>query len=451
MENSQTLGIVLAAGNSKRMNSKKSKLLFDLAGNPAIKHVVQKLFDFCCDHVVVVTSPDLQDDIKNFGFETIIQNEAKGTGNAVLATLSYLQQNRQFDNIVIMCGDAPLFKPETLTHLSQSRSLFSMLISKLDKEDIELPYGRVEVVEPAQDSMYREAKSIIEYKDATDLQRQIIWMNSGVYKIKSDLLIDLVQKIEPSAQTGEYYLTDIVSMANSQDIRPIVIECPFNETIGFNTRIEFERVSQLYQKDLQDSLRQLGVTFLQPDTTRLSFDTKIGQDTVIEGNVVIGPGVIIEDDVHIKSFSYVEHSTIQHGASIGPFAHIRGHTTIGANAVIGNFVELKNSIISEKTKIKHLSYLGDCTVGAQSNIGAGVITANYDGFAKYKTHIGERVSVGANTVLVAPINIGCDAMTGAGSTITKDVAAGDLGISRTKQENKTQWAVKFKSSKFKNN
>lgn len=450
MENQQTLGIVLAAGQSKRIQSKKSKLMFDLAGKPVIKHVVQKLFDFCCDHVIVVTSPELETPIKEFGFEVVVQNTAKGTGDAILSTVEYLKNNSQFDNIIIMCGDAPLFKPETLTHLSQSRSLFSMLVSKLEKEDLNLPYGRVDIVESAQDSKYREARSIIEYKEATELQRQIIWMNSGVYKIKRDLLIDLVQKIQASTQTGEYYLTDIIQIAYEQDIRPIVIECPFNETIGFNTRAEFERVYQLYQIELQNNLRQTGVTFLQPETTHLGYDTKIGQDSVIEGNVVIGPGVIIEDDVHIKSFSYIEHATIHSGVTIGPFAHVRGHTSIGSNSVIGNFVELKNAVISENAKIKHLSYLGDCAVGAHSNIGAGVITANYDGFEKYKTHIGDRVSIGANTVLVAPIHIGCDAMTGAGSTITKDVPSGDLAISRTKQDNKAQWALKFRNSKIKN-
>lgn len=450
MENTQTLGIVLAAGQSKRIQSRKSKLMFDLAGKPVIKHVVQKLFDFCCDHVVVVTSPELEEEMQKFGFDVVVQQTAKGTGDAILSTVEYLQKNSQFENIIIMCGDAPLFKPETLTQLSQSRSLFSMLISKLEKEDLQLPYGRVDVVEPSQEGMNREAKAIIEYKEATDLQRQIIWMNSGVYKVKRDLLIDLVQKIQPSTQTGEYYLTDIIQASYEKDIRPIVIECPFDETIGFNTRVEFERVYQLYQTELRNNLRQSGVTFLQPETISLSYDTKIGQDSVIESNVVIGPGVTIEDDVYIKSFSYIEHATIHSGASIGPFAHVRGHTTIGAKSVIGNFVELKNSVISEKTKIKHLSYLGDCTIGAQSNIGAGVITANYDGFTKYKTHIGDRVSIGANTVLVAPINIGCDAMTGAGSTITKDVSSGDLAISRIKQDNKAQWAVKFKSSKIRN-
>jgi bifunctional UDP-N-acetylglucosamine pyrophosphorylase/glucosamine-1-phosphate N-acetyltransferase len=299
-------------------------------------------------------------------------------------------------------------------------------------------YGRL-VVGPG-----GKLEAIVEFKDADAEQRDIRLCNSGVMAIDGAVAFDLLDKIGCDNAKGEYYLTDIVALARDAGRQCAVIEAPPDELLGINSRADLARAEAAMQERLRDRAMAGGATLLDPATTWLAFDTRLGRDVVIGPNVFFGPGVTIEDDVELRGFCHIEGAHVRAGATVGPFARLRPGADIGRGARIGNFVEIKAATIEEGAKVSHLAYVGDARVGAGANLGAGTITCNYDGFTKSHTDIGAGAFIGSNTALVAPVVIGDGAMIGAGSVIGKDVEADALAITRAPQKNIEQGATRLR-------
>lgn len=435
---SQKIGcIVLAAGQSKRLKSNTSKIFHDLAGRSVLGHVLHSLEQLPLSEIVIVASPNSPTHLDYQNCKIAIQNQQLGTAHAAMTGMNQLSS--EISEVIILCGDTPLLTIETLTKLIQSTADLTLLSAALPTDQLHAPYGRILF---HNDKPYR----ITEYKDADETLRNSPFINSGVYKIQHTLLKKLIPLISNTNASSEYYLTDLVHLASEHNASTHAITVSFDEVSGINTRAELEKADSIIQSRLVRSLMEKGVTFQQPHTTRLSVDTIIGQDTVIEPSVVFKKGVIIENNVNVKSFCYLEDCTLQSGTSVGPHAHIRGGSTLEEGAEIGNFVELKATRLGKKAKAKHLTYLGDATVGESANIGAGTITANYDGFFKHKTIIGEKSHIGADTILIAPVTVGDHAMTAAGSVITQDIPSDALAIGRTKQTNKHEWAKQYRTN-----
>ncbi|MDP4725261.1 MAG: bifunctional UDP-N-acetylglucosamine diphosphorylase/glucosamine-1-phosphate N-acetyltransferase GlmU [Alphaproteobacteria bacterium] len=434
---SQKIGcIVLAAGQSKRFKSSISKIFHDLAGRSVLGHVLHTLEQLPITEIIIVASPltPVYSDYKHH--KIAIQNEQLGTAHAAMTGMNQLSDD--ISDVIILCGDTPLLTIETLTKLLASSADLTLLSATLPDNQRNASYGRI---------VFNNDRPcrITEYKDADEMLRNSPLINSGVYKINQKLLRKLIPLISNANAASEYYLTDLVHLAIEHDATTKAINVDFDEVAGINTREDLEKVDSIIQERLRAVLMMKGVTFQQPHTTRLSIDTCIGQDTTVEPSVVFKKGVNVENNVKIKSFCYLEDCTLRSGVSVGPHAHIRGGSVLDEGAEIGNFVELKATHLGKKAKAKHLTYLGDTTVGEASNIGAGTITANYDGFLKHKTKIGERVHIGVDTILVAPVFIGNDAMTAAGSVITNDVPTDALAINRIPQTNKHEWAKHYKT------
>ncbi|TNF57949.1 MAG: bifunctional UDP-N-acetylglucosamine diphosphorylase/glucosamine-1-phosphate N-acetyltransferase GlmU, partial [Rhodobacteraceae bacterium] len=274
---------------------------------------------------------------------------------------------------------------------------------------------------------------IVEFKDATDEERAISLCNSGIVMADGPTLLGLVEAVGNDNAAGEYYLTDIVAIARGRGLSAGFVTCPEAETLGINSRAELARAEALFQARARAEHIENGVTLMAPETVHFALDTVIGRDAVVEQNVVFGPGVTVESGATIRAFSHLEGAHVSRGAVVGPYARLRPGAELAEDARIGNFVEVKAALIGEGAKVNHLSYIGDATVGARSNIGAGTITCNYDGVMKHHTTIGAGVFIGSNTMLVAPVTIGDEAMTGSGSVITQDVEAGALAIARAPQ------------------
>ena len=260
---------------------------------------------------------------------------------------------------------------------------------------------------------------------------------------KASAMFDLIAKVGNENASGEYYLTDLVELARREGLNVTAVSCDEAETLGVNSRAELAQADALFQAQAREDLMELGVTLMAPETVYLAFDTFIGRDTVIEPNVVFGPGVTVESGALIRAFSHLEGCHVSRGAKVGPYARLRPGAELAENTHIGNFVEIKNAEIAEGAKVNHLSYIGDASVGEAANIGAGTITCNYDGVMKHRTEIGARAFIGSNTMLVAPVRVGNEAMTATGAVVTKNVEDGDLAIARAEQNNKPGRARKL--------
>jgi bifunctional UDP-N-acetylglucosamine pyrophosphorylase/glucosamine-1-phosphate N-acetyltransferase len=289
--------------------------------------------------------------------------------------------------------------------------------------------------------------AIVEARDTTPEQRAIGFCNAGGFLLDAALLFALLAELTPNNAQGEYYLTDIVKAARARNLRCVAVEVPAEDVLGVNTRVELADVERLYQKRRRIAAMLEGATLADPDTVYFSFDTKLGTDVSIGQNVVFGPAVTVANNVTIKPSCHLEGVKIAEGAIIGPFARLRPGSEIGRDVHIGNFVETKNAKLETGVKANHLTYLGDTRVGAGSNIGAGTITCNYDGFDKHHTEIGANVFIGSNSALVAPVKVGDGAYVGAGSVITKEVAPDALAVERSKQAEMDGWAAKFRARK----
>lgn len=267
--------------------------------------------------------------------------------------------------------------------------------------------------------------------------------NSGVVCVGKDLLFDLLRAVGNENAAGEYYLPDIVGIANARGLKATAVTCDEAETLGINSRIELASAEALFQQSKRRALIEDGVMMQAPDTVFLSYDTIIGRDAEIEPNVIFAPGVTVESGARIRAFSHLEGAHVSRGATVGPFARLRPGAELSEHVHIGNFVEIKNASIEEGAKVNHLSYVGDAEVGARTNIGAGTITCNYDGVMKHKTTIGRDSFIGSNTMLIAPVTVGNEAMTATATVVTKDVPDGAMAISRAEQNNKPGFARKL--------
>ncbi|MFD2172530.1 bifunctional UDP-N-acetylglucosamine diphosphorylase/glucosamine-1-phosphate N-acetyltransferase GlmU [Rhodobacter lacus] len=428
--------VVLAAGQGTRMNSDLPKVLHRLGGAPLLAHALAAGQRLDPERVVVVVghgAETVQKAVAQIAPEAdcALQTEQLGTGHAVAQGL---MQIANFEGkVVVLYGDTPFIRPETLENLVECTA--DVVVLGFEAADPGR-YGRL-IVEG--DRLAR----IVEYKDATEAERAVTLCNSGVICCDATLLASLVRGLSNDNAAREYYLTDIVSAARARGLVAEVVRCAEEETLGINTRAELARAEALFQARARAEALENGVTMVEPATVWFALDTWVGRDVVIGPNVVFGPGVTIESGAVIEAFCHLEGCHISRGATIGPFARLRPGAELAEDVHIGNFVEVKNAILGEGVKVGHLTYLGDADVGEHTNIGAGTVTCNYDGVFKHRTTIGANVFIGSDTMLVAPVTVGDGALTGSGSTITEDVPAGALALGRAKQINRPGLATKL--------
>ena len=442
MAENHIAAVVLAAGKGTRMKTELPKVLHPLAGRPMISHVLANLAPLGCERIVVVIGPGMEGVAAAVApHATALQAEPLGTGHAVLAARAALQGVA--GDVLIVYGDCPFISTATIRQLiARRRAADQPAVVVLGMRPADpAQYGRLIV---GADGMLQ---AIVEYRDAGAEQRAITLCNSGVMAIDGRRLFALLDRVGNANAKGEYYLTDIVAIARADGAACAVVEAPADELIGINSRAELAAAEAILQNRLRAQAMENGATLIDPQTVFLSFDTRLGRDVVVGPNVVFGPGVEVADGAEIKAFCHLEGARVAASAAIGPFARLRPGTVVGERARIGNFVEAKNANVGPGAKANHLTYLGDAVVGAGANVGAGTITANYDGFSKHKTEIGADASIGSNTVLVAPVKVGRGAIVGAGSVITQSVTADALALGRGRQTEKPGWAAKFRESK----
>jgi len=424
--------IVLAAGQGTRMNSDRPKVLHPLGGVPLLAHAVRAGSMLEPERIVVVTGngaeavdkavTELDEDAV-----CVRQDEQLGTAHAVGQAREALSGFR--GDALVLYGDTPFISKDTLDRMAEARlGGANVVVLGFEAADPGR-YGRL-VTDGA--ALMR----IVEAKDATEEELAIRLCNSGVVMADAQKLFSLIGEVKNENASGEYYLTDIVQIARGRGLSAKVVVCPETETLGINTRAELAAAEQAFQQRARAEAMENGVTLGDPDTTYFSLDTVIGRDSEIGPQVVFGPGVSVESEVSIRAFSHLEGCHVSRGSIVGPFARLRPGAELAENAHIGNFCEVKNAQVGEGAKINHLSYVGDASVGARTNIGAGTITCNYDGVSKHRTEIGADAFIGSDTMLVAPVRVGDRAMTGSGSVITENVPDEALAVGRSKQINK---------------
>ncbi|NBC34158.1 MAG: bifunctional UDP-N-acetylglucosamine diphosphorylase/glucosamine-1-phosphate N-acetyltransferase GlmU [Alphaproteobacteria bacterium] len=432
--------IVLAAGKGTRMKSAMPKVLHSVAGRPMLGHVLAAVGALQPARVAVVVGPDMEDVAKAADpWPTVLQPRQDGTGDAVKAALPVLAG---FDGPVLVAyGDTPLLTTETLQAMAArlAEPDAPALVVLGMRPDDPGQYGRL-VTDGA-----GGLQAIVEYADATPAQCAIGLCNGGVMAFDGRRLAGLIGAIGNDNAKGEYYLTDAVAIARTAGHGCAVVEGSTEEVLGINSRADLAAAERVMQERLRARAMAGGATLVDPATVYFAADTVLGRDVTVAPHVVFGPGVRVADNVEILAFSHLEGVRIARGARIGPFARLRPGADIGPDAHIGNFVEVKNATLGPGAKANHLTYLGDADIGAGSNIGAGTITCNYDGFFKHRTEIGRDVFIGSNTALVAPVKVGDGANVGAGSVISRDVAADALAMERAQQVEKLGWAKKFRA------
>jgi bifunctional UDP-N-acetylglucosamine pyrophosphorylase/glucosamine-1-phosphate N-acetyltransferase len=344
--------------------------------------------------------------------------------------------------VIVLYGDTPLLHAETINRIRRELADGADIVVIGFEAKDPTGYGRLLLDERG------KLVGIREEKDASAEERVITLCNSGIMGFgSSKTLADLLSRIGNANAKGEFYLTDAVTLAYAGALDTRMLRADASEVVGVNSRAELAQAEATIQHRLRDKVMAEGATLIAPETVFLSHDTKIGKDVVIEPNVFIGPGVVIEDRATIHAFCHFVEARIGANAEVGPFARLRPGTELGSKAKVGNFVEIKKSQIAEGAKVPHLTYVGDASVGARANIGAGTITCNYDGFAKHRTEIGAGAFIGSNSSLVAPVKIGEGAYVGAGSVISKDVPADALALTRAPHEERPGWAARFRKLK----
>jgi bifunctional UDP-N-acetylglucosamine pyrophosphorylase/glucosamine-1-phosphate N-acetyltransferase len=436
--------IVLAAGKGTRMKSTLPKVMHRIAGRSMLGHVLDNLATLKPNRVVVVVGPGMETVAREATpHPTVVQTEQLGTGHAVAAAKPAL--GTVAGTVLVLFGDAPFVGAETMKRLAQRREAAdnpAVVVLGVRPEDTG-GYGRL-----VTDARGNLAK-IVEQRDATPDELEIDLCNSGVMAIEGAMLWPLIEAIDNKNAKSEFYLTDVVAIAQGKGRGVAVIEADHEEIplIGVNDRIELAEGEAICQQMLRAHALANGTTMIDPASVFLSMDTRLGRDVVIAPNVVFGPGVTVADNVEIRAFCHIEGAEIESGAIIGPFARLRPSSKIGANAHVGNFVETKNAVIGAGAKANHLTYLGDAKIGARTNIGAGTITCNYDGFVKAETVIGDNVFIGSNSALVAPVTVGEGALVAAGSVVTRDVPSDAMVVARGQQVEKAGWAAKFRAAR----
>ncbi|MFY0645679.1 bifunctional UDP-N-acetylglucosamine diphosphorylase/glucosamine-1-phosphate N-acetyltransferase GlmU [Sulfitobacter geojensis] len=434
----KTALIVLAAGKGTRMNSDLPKVLHPIAGEPMLVHALEAGTMLAPQRTVVVAGHGVEQVrtatlSHDATIKVVEQTEQLGTAHAVAQAREALAG---FDGMaLVLYGDTPFIRPQTLEDMQTALKQNDVVVLGFEAAD-PARYGRL-VMDGQQ------LDRIVEFKDASEDERTITLCNSGVVACNADLLFDLIDAVDNKNASEEYYLTDIVGLARGRGLSATAVTCDEWETVGINSRAELARAEGDFQTRARAGLLEDGVTLTAPDTVFLARDTVIGRDTLIEPNVVFGPGVTVESGATIRAFSHLEGCHVSRGSVVGPYARLRPGAELAEHVKVGNFVEIKNAQIAEGAKVNHLSYIGDATIGAQANIGAGTITCNYDGVMKHHTHVGARAFIGSNTMLVAPVSIGSGAMTGSGSVITSDVEPDALALARAPQVEKPGMARKL--------
>lgn len=433
--------IILAGGLGTRFQSNLPKVLNMLAGQTLIESVLKNVLALQPDQVIIVGSEPLfqhekwqmlYEKLKKRyqNIDCVIQDSPMGTGHAVQVGFKSLLLHT--DQILICYGDTPLIQPETMRKLLDNPADLTIGTMHLSNPQA-ASYGRV---------LFEGGRpvNIVETRDSTPDQKENAVANAGVYSVRKQCLQDCIFKLNNQNYASEFYLTDMVNLAYQQRYQIAAQEIPFEEAQGINTVDDLANIS--IQPFLRHKMLNKNIHFQEISSVVFSMDTQIGTNCAIGAFVVLGPKVIIENNVTILPFCHLEDCSIKEGCTIGPFAHIKAESVVYSHSTIGNFVEVKKSSIGTKTKIKHLSYIGDAIIGTNVNIGAGTVICNYDGFKKHQTIIEDKASVGANSSLVAPLHIGFSAFIGAGSVITRDVPAETLALSRPPQMHNAEWVVR---------
>ena len=436
MSRSRFAAIILAAGEGTRLKSARPKVLHEIAGQPMVRHVVDALRSLDPAQTIIVIGRGMDAVARAVApAMCVVQSPPLGTGDAVRAARAALADSLAeggVDDIVVLFGDTPLLRAETIEELLHARRRTpeaAVAVAGMRPVDPS-PYGRLVLGDDG--ALLR----IVEARDASPDERAIGLCNGGIMALDARHVFDLLDRIGNDNAKREYYLTDIVAVAGAQGLACRVAELPAEELLGVNTRAELAAAEAVMQDRLRRSAMAVGATLIAPETVFLAADTKLGRDVVIEPNVFFGPGVTVADNVLIRSFSHLEGAEIASGAVVGPFARLRPGAVLEAEVHVGNFVEIKASRLGAGVKASHLSYLGDSDIGAGTNIGAGTITCNYDGFSKFRTIIGEGAFIGSNTALVAPVTVGDGAYVATGSVVTSDVPPDALTIARARQVDK---------------
>ncbi|MGM8225227.1 bifunctional UDP-N-acetylglucosamine diphosphorylase/glucosamine-1-phosphate N-acetyltransferase GlmU [Cellvibrio sp. ARAG 10.3] len=449
--------LVLAAGKGTRMRSDLPKVLHPVGGKALVQHVVDTARQVGSERIFIIIghgAEKVEEKMAAPDVRFILQARQLGTGHAVQQALPQLRDDA---TVLILYGDVPLTRAETLQKLIAHVNDQQMGLLTVNLPD---PTGYGRILRDAGGAV----TAIVEHKDATDEQRQVKEINTGIMAVKAKHLQQWLPQLTNNNAQGEYYLTDIIALARQNGVA-IQVEQPnaIEEVEGINNRQQQAALERFYQKQKANELMVAGATLLDPARFDCRGTITVGRDVVIdincvfEGDVVLGDGVTIEpncviinsrigNNTHIKANSHIEDAAIAGDCDVGPFARLRPGTQLAQGAKIGNFVEIKKAVIGEGSKVNHLSYIGDTTIGKKANIGAGTITCNYDGVNKFKTEIGDNAFIGSNSALVAPVKVGANATIGAGSIITKDVADEELAIARGKQRNIQGWERPKKKS-----
>ncbi len=437
------LAIILAAGEGTRMRSARPKVLHTVAGRSLIAHVLAAVADAGVSAAAVVVGPG-QDNVAAEAQRVLptaacyIQNERRGTAHAVLAARPAIDQRP--DDILIVYGDTPLIRPATLERLrAPLASGASVAVLGFRPAD-PTGYGRLIFAEG-------ELAAIREEADASGGERAIDLCNGGIMALAGADALAILERIGDANRKREFYLTDAVEIARAMKLGAVAVEVEEDDVRGINTKGQLAEAEAVAQGRLRAAVLEAGVTLVAPETVFLCADTKFGKDVTVEPYVVFGERVTVEDGAVIRSFSHLAGAHVGKDATVGPFARLRPGTRLGDGVRIGNFVETKEAVIEAGAKANHLSYIGDASVGAGANIGAGTITCNFDGGDKHRTDIGAGAFIGSNTALVAPVAIGEGAYVGSGSVITQNVPAHALALARGRQVIKEGWAKRLQALK----
>jgi bifunctional UDP-N-acetylglucosamine pyrophosphorylase/glucosamine-1-phosphate N-acetyltransferase len=436
--------VILAAGQGTRMKSPTPKVLHKVGGRALLDRVIDAVQATGCERIVVVVgthSPAVRAlAAARLGEGAVaVQDPPLGTGHAVLAARAALAD---FDgDVLVTNGDCPLLEPQDLDPLFALRTEGADL-ALLGFEPVDpLAYGRM--IRDADGQVLR----IVEARDATLEDLAVRSCYAGMLAADRARLFDWLARVGNNNAKGEYYLTQVISIAGGDGARVRAAMAPESAVMGADTQAQLSQAEAIFQQRRRSQLLAEGVAMPAPETVHLSWDTEIAPGATVEPFVVFAPGVKVASGAVIRAFSHLEGASVGPGALVGPYARLRPGAEIGAQAHIGNFVEVKKVKVGEGAKANHLSYLGDGSVGAGANIGAGTIFCNYDGFDKFETHVGENAFIGSNSSLVAPVRIGAGAFTGSGSVITQDVAADALALGRGQQVEKPGWAARFRAGK----
>ena len=437
----QIISIILAAGQGTRMRSNRPKVMHEIAGLPMLGHVMTTLKGLNANAPAVVVGPDMQSVRDYFTpYPVYLQSEQRGTAHAVLAALPHFAKVVK-GCLLIAYGDTPFITQETLAKMvTQIQAGAKAVVLGFDADDPS-GYGRLVM-------KGTRLEKIVEQRDADADQQVISLCNSGIMALDVVQAKQYLPQITAQNQAGEFYLTDLVQIMTAAGHAVSVEVTDASEVVGINSRAQLAAAEKLWQQKKRLAVMAAGVTLQDPDSVYFSYDTRIAPDVEIAPHVVFGPKVEIEARARVRAFSHLEGCILQADSDVGPFARLRPGTVIGRKAKIGNFVEVKNAQFEAGAKAGHLSYIGDATIGAKANIGAGTITCNYDGVGKARTAIGADAFIGSNTALVAPVSVGQGALIGAGSVITVDVPADAIAVTRATLSQKPQAASTYREKKL---